>query len=168
MPGPPTCERHIFYDGANTWIIVDRVSAPEPHDILVNYQFATQAVRRLSPTTILAGDTGQPQILLLHEDRDVLTAAIEPATLSRVYGQKEPAARLCLRQRADRTRIVTAIHGFRAEDPPPASFQVAGDDLLRIRLQLGHRTSPLAIDLRRDNRWWGSSLRAPTDTRVND
>jgi hypothetical protein len=140
MKGPPVCERQVFYDGGTTWVVVDHVSSPEPHDVLVNYQFAVESAERVAPQAVVTtAGSDEPRVLILHEVRDGLTATIEPGTLSRVYGQKEPAARLRLRQTGERVQIVTVVHAFIGPDPPATSLDVQGEDPTEIRIAIGDR-----------------------------
>jgi len=159
LPGPPVCERHIWYDGAYTWIVVDEVDSPEPRDVLINYQFAEQPIERLSPSAVISGRAGQAQVVLLHEVRDGLSAALEPSTLSRVYGQKEPAVRLRLRQHGQAVRIVTVIHAFASDRAPHVALEVADAAELRVRLRVGEVSTRLHFS-KKANTW---SLRRGAD-----
>lgn len=109
LEGKPVCERHIFTDGIRTWIFVDEVRSDSPHDVMVSFQFATTDVRQARPGQMVIEMANGPEALLIHEAREDLAVSIEPATLSRVYGQREPAHRCRLRRHGSHVLILTAL-----------------------------------------------------------
>jgi hypothetical protein len=151
MPGPPVCERHLFHDGDHLWLIVDRVKSPEPYEVTVSYLFASDTAQMIGPGIVLAGDLASPNVAVLHESREGLSIGIEPAILSRVYGQQEPAKRLRLKERGSDVQIVTAIVGLRGPGLPFLSLGVEGRDPAEIRLETSRGVT--TIRLEGDDTW---------------
>jgi hypothetical protein len=147
--GPPVCERRVFFNGRLTWLVVDEMTSPEPHDIAVSWLFASPSVRRVSNVLVATPAAAGPLLLILHE-AGLASAELEPATLSRVYSQKEPAVRLRLRRHGRTARIVSVIHAFEGPTVPACSLRLIEDPL---EMRVGVEGENSRISMGRDGDW---------------
>ena len=115
--------RHILFVRGRYWLVLDQLEASDRHEYALRFQLTPLAqgrvqTRRLSAA--VAFDTPGLSLVSLGHDCDF---TIEQGWVSRLYGLKDHAPRVCLKADAQRFCFATVVYPLKRSPP---SFKTSG------------------------------------------
>jgi hypothetical protein len=150
LTGAPLVGRCVWYDRADTFVIVDWGHATSPHDYTVSFTFPTTNVSDLRSGAIRTlhggGDVlvqslptpGQGEVRMIREER--------PWTV--LYGVQKPGIRFATTRHANEAVFVTIVRTYESDDAPPldATVDLSGP---RLDVSLNHKGARTRVRLNR-------------------
>ena len=133
---PAVHHRRILFVNADYFVVVDDMLSTDTHDCRLRWQLSPEPSdgASLAPD----GDSvrfSSPRLSIVTSCSATADATLEAAFVSRRYGEKTPADRLCIAARGARVQFVTVLSPRSAGEPEPfvAVLRQQGLALLHIR-----------------------------------
>lgn len=109
--------RHIWFPDNRYWLIVDRIVAAETHDCALRFQLTPAAEGRSNLRAIPGGTVINAPGLLLMISQDRPSVVLESSFVSKLYGSKHAAPRICATAAGSAVTFVSLVYPWRDRMP---------------------------------------------------
>jgi hypothetical protein len=127
-------ERIIIRSDKGWWLIHDRMISETPHDYVLRFQLSPEAKDHVHQIELADGTRAflSPEILVVPLSSEAAQLSVEQGCFAPRYGERHPAPRLRISQRATNGWFSTLLVPFRGE-MPDLDFACDGD-CIRVRI----------------------------------